>query len=330
MGNTTQEQLVRREPGPEPRERPGGDSRATIFTALAANLVTAVAKLIAGLFTGSPALLSEAAHSVADSVNEVFLLTALRRARRTPDRGHPFGYGKERFFWSFLAAIGIFVTGGCFSIYQGVRAWQTPSRESSAELVAGIIVLGVALLAESASLLRALIQARARSSRAHGLAVADMVSEPALRTVIAEDGTAVVGVIIALAGIVLHAVTGSVQWEAAASWAIGGLLLIVATRLAVEAQRELIGQAVDPALEDRVRDFLAAQAEIDAVPELLTMRLGPDSALLAARVDLHPGIDSESIELVCVRVKRDLTRQWPSFDHVFLDITDLDSRRDAA
>jgi len=326
--NTAEGQRVRGKSRAE--ERPGGDSRATIFTALAANLVIAVAKLVAGLITGSPALLSEAAHSVADSFNELFLLTALRRARRTPDRRHPFGYGKERFFWSFLAAIGIFVTGGCFSLYQGVRAWQSPSRESGGELVAGVIVLAVALVAESASLLKALAQARARSSRERGLAVADMVAEPAVRTVIAEDGTAVVGVIIALAGIILHAVTGSVRWEAAASWAIGGLLLIVATRLAVEAQRELIGQSVDPALEDRVGEFLAAQPEIDAVLELLTMRLGPDSTLLAARVDLHPGIDSESIEQVCVRVKRDLHRAWPAFDHVFLDITDLDSHPDTA
>ena len=327
MGNTAEAQGVRRERGSA--DRPGGDSRATIFTALAANLVIAAAKLVAGLITGSAALLSEAAHSVADSVNELFLLTAVRRARRTPDRRHPFGYGKERFFWSFLAAIGIFVTGGCFSLYQGVRAWQSPSKESGGELVAGVVVLAVALIAEGASLLKALAQARSRGARGRRPAMADMVAEPALRTVIAEDGTAVIGVIIALSGIVLHAVTGSVRWEAAASWAIGGLLLIVATRLAIEAQRELIGQSVDPALEDRIGAFLAAQAEIDAVPELLTMRLGPDSTLLAARIDLHPGIDSESIEQVCIRVKRELHREWPAFDHVFLDITDLDSR-DAA
>ena len=328
MVNTAEGQDVRRER--ESEDRPGGDSRATIFTALAANLVIAAAKLVAGLITGSAALLSEAAHSVADSFNELFLLTAVRRARRTPDRRHPFGYGKERFFWSFLAAIGIFVTGGCFSLYQGVRAWQSPAKEAGGELVAAVIVLAVALIAESASLLKALAQARSRSAGARRPAVADMVSEPALRTVIAEDGTAVVGVIIALAGIVLHAVTGSVRWEAAASWAIGGLLLVVATRLGVEAQRELIGQSVDPALEDSIGAFLAAQAEIDAVPELLTMRLGPDSTLLAARVDLHPGIDSESIEQVCVRVKQDLHREWPAFDHVFLDITDVDDHRDAA
>jgi len=314
----------------EAHRRSGESSLASIYVALAANLVIAAAKLAAGLATGSPALLSEAAHSVADSVNEVFLLTSLRRAGRAPNREHPFGYGKERFFWSFLAAVGIFVTGGCFSLYQGVRAWQTPPHETGAGLVAAVMVLLVALVAEGASLAKALSQARARSEREHGLALSDVTAEPALRTVIAEDGTAVAGVFIALGGICLRAVTGEGRWEAGASWAIGLLLLTVATRLGMEAQRELIGEAVDPRLQDSLADFLAGQPEIDAVIELLTMRLGTDSTLLAARIDLRPGIDSETVEEVCIRIKHELRERWPAFDHVFLDITDLDAHHTAA
>jgi cation diffusion facilitator family transporter len=312
----------------EQRRRGGASSLASVYAALAANLVIAAAKLAAGLVTGSPAMLSEAAHSLADSVNEVFLLTSLRRARLPADRRHPFGHGKERFFWSFLAAVGIFVTGGCFSIYQGVRAWQTPVHETGADLAVAAAVLVVAFLAEGGSLLKALSQARARGG-GRGLSVQDMAAEPALRTVIAEDGTAVVGLVLALGGIGLHAVTGDGRWEAGASWAIGLLLLAVATRLGVEAQRELIGQAVDPQLQDTLAEFLADQPEIDDVLELLTMRLGPDSTLLATRVDLRPGIDSETIEEVCIRIKRAVREQWPAFDHVFLDITDADEHRRA-
>ncbi len=199
------------------RNGSGAGSRASVYAALAANVVIAAAKLSAGLITASPALLSEAAHSLADSVNELFLLASLRRAGRTADRRHPFGYGKERFFWSFLAAVGIFVTGGCFSLYQGVRAWQSPRQETAAELIAAAAVLLVALVAEAASLAKALSQARARSGRGHGLSRRELMGEPALRTVIAEDGAAVIGVFIALAGVGLHALTGELRWEAAAS-----------------------------------------------------------------------------------------------------------------
>jgi cation diffusion facilitator family transporter len=309
-------------PKNEQRARPSGsDSRASIYAALAANGVIAAAKLIAGLLTASPALMSEAAHSVADSLNELFLLASLRRSRRAADRSHPFGYGKERFFWSFLAAVGIFVTGGCFSLYQGVRAWQSPQRETGAELIIAAAVLVIALLAESGSLAKALSQAKERSG---GMSRGDLVADPALRTVIAEDGTAVLGVFVALIGIGLHALTDQPRWEAGASWVIGVLLLIVAFRLGMEAQRELIGQSVDPRLQEELTVFLAQQPEIDTVIEVLTMRLGPDSTLLAARVDLEPGMDSETVEEACGRIKRVLHERWPSCDHIFLDITDLD------
>jgi cation diffusion facilitator family transporter len=308
----------------------GGGSRASIYAALASNVVIAAAKLGAGLVTASPALLSEAAHSLADSANEVFLLTSLWRSGRAADRGHPFGYGKERFFWSFLAAVGIFVTGGCFSIFQGVQAWQSPRRESGAELAAAAAVLVLALIVEGASLAKALSQALARVGRQRRLSRRDLTVEPALRTVIAEDGTAVVGVFIALGGIGLHALTGDIRWEAGASLAIGVLLLVVAVHLGLQAQGELIGESVDEQLQDSLTGFLADQPEIDTVIEVLTMRLGPDSALLAARVDLEPGMDSETVEEVCVRIKHELSRRWPVFDHVFLDITDVsESRADA-
>lgn len=190
-------------------------TRVTVLVALGANLLIALAKAVGGLLTGSPALLSEAAHSVADSLNEVFLLAALRRSRRPADRRHPFGYGKERFFWSLLAAVGIFVMGGCFSFFQGVEAFRSDTEESFGGYVAGLAVLGVALLAEGTSLARAVHQARGEGAKGAGAAGA--LRDPALRTVIAEDGTAVLGVTLAIVGMALHMVTGQVVWEASAS-----------------------------------------------------------------------------------------------------------------
>ncbi|MGV9245642.1 cation diffusion facilitator family transporter [Streptomyces sp. NPDC003710] len=317
---------------PSHREAPGhgtggrggnsdGRTRVTVLVALGANLGIAVAKAVGGLLAGSPALLSEAAHSVADSLNEIFLLAALHRSRRPADRRHPFGYGKERFFWSLLAAVGIFVTGGCFSFFQGLEALKGGAKESHSGYVAGLAVLVVALLSEGGSLVRALHQVhRQHATAAQGL------RDPALRTVLAEDSTAVLGVILAIAGMALHMATGNVVWEASASLAIGVLLVYVAYRLGREARDQLIGQAADPELSDRIRALLKAQPEIDSVEALLTMQLGLDSLLVAARVDLVPGLDSEEVEEVAVRIKRSVAHTVPETHQMFLDITDAPTR----
>jgi cation diffusion facilitator family transporter len=295
-------------------------TKGAVLVALGANLVIAVAKTAAGLFSGSPALLSEAAHSVADSLNEVFLLLSLRRSHRAPDSDHPFGYGKERYFWSLLAAVGIFVLGGCFSFYQGVHALSGSEDETRSGYIAGLVVLLIALLAEGASLLKAVVQAR-RSEEGAG--------DPALRTVLAEDGTAVIGVLLAAAGMVVHMTTGSAVGEAVASMAIGVLLMVVAFSLGRTAHHQLIGVSVDSELRDGLRELLLQQPEVDTVEELLTMRLGMDSTLVAARIDLVGGLDSERVEEVSLRIRRDIREKWPTADRVFLDITDAGSERRA-
>jgi cation diffusion facilitator family transporter len=297
-----------------------------VLAALGANLLIAAAKTAAGVFAASPALLSEAAHSVADSLNEVFLLTSLRRSHRAPDSEHPFGYGMERYFWALLAAVGIFVLGGCFSFYQGLRALRGTEYESRTGYVVGLAVLLVALLAEGASLLKAVRQAR-RHRHGDGRQEGQGPQDPALRTVMAEDGTAVIGVLLAAAGMLLHLATGNSAGEAAASLAIGLLLMGVAFALGRTAHRQLIGAAVDPALRDEIQSLLAGQREIDTVEDVLTMRLGMDSTLVAARIDLVPGMDSEHVEEVSLRIRQAVQDRWPAADHVFLDITDSRTER---
>lgn len=151
--------------------------------------------------------------------------------------------------------------------------------------------------------------------------------EPALRTVLAEDSTACFGVLVAMAGMGLHLVTGDVRWEAAASLLIGVLLMFVAYQLARESRVQIIGAAADPALRRAMHQFLDGQPEIDAVTGLLTMRLGTRSMLAAARGDLVGGLDSEEVEEVLVRVKRDMRERWPIADQIFLDVTEA-SRKD--
>ncbi|NLU73996.1 cation diffusion facilitator family transporter [Streptomyces sp. HNM0575] len=310
-----------------------GETRGTVYVAMGANLFIAVAKVAGGIVSGSSALLSEAAHSVADSLNEVFLLAALKRSRKRPDRRHPFGYGKERYFWSLLAAVGIFVMGGCFSFYEGVEALSSSSGPPSGGYLVAVVVLAVAGLVEGASLVKALWQVRNEAAE-HGTSFLNQLrdgDDPALRTVIGEDGAAVTGVLLALAGVFLHLATGDAVWEGAASLAIALLLVYVAYTLARDARGQLVGEALGRRVQQEIHAFLTEQSEIDTVTALLTMRLSPDSALLAARVDLVPGTDSEEVEEVAVRIKRDIFDRWSEVDHVFLDITDAGAagRRDA-
>lgn len=304
-----------------------GETTGTVLIALLANVVITLAKAVTGALTASPALLAEAAHSVADTLNEIFLLASVRRSRRRADARHPFGYGKERFFWALLAAVGIFVTGGCFSFYQGVHAWITPEKQSTTEFVATYAVLGVSLVAEGTSLLRAVRHLRGRA-RAHGRTLVREVArseDPTVRTVFAEDATAVLGVLLAAGGVLGHQLSGSQRWEAGAAFAIAVLLVLVAYGLGRAARDQLVGQAVDPRQQQEAYGILAEQPEIDTVTALLTMRLGVDTALLAARVDLREGIDSERVEEVSVRIKDELRRRCPAFDEIFLDIVDADS-----
>lgn len=321
-------------PAPAPGPAPASDTspqdgrqrktRGTVFVALAVNVGIAAAKAVGGVISGSSALLSEAAHSVADSLNEIFLLASLRRSRKRPDAQHPFGYGKERYLWSLLAAVGIFVMGGCFSFYQGIQALRTTAAEPSGGYLVAILILVVAGLMEGTSLARALWQVRreAKDSGQPFLHQVRHTDDPALRTVIGEDGAAVTGVLLALAGVSAHLATGNNAWEGAASLGIAALLIYVAHRLGRTARDELVGQAMAPTLQRDVHTFLTEQSEIDTVTDLLTMRLGPGSALVAARVDLNGGVDSEEVEEAAVRIKRDITDEWPELDHVFLDITE--------
>jgi cation diffusion facilitator family transporter len=300
-----------------------GGKQVTVCLALAADLLIAMAKTAGGLVTMSTALLAEAAHSVADVLNELFLLAALRGSSRLPDARHPFGYGKERFFWAMLAAVGTFVTGGCFSFYQGLRTLleRGPSQERFGVAFA---VLAISFCAENASLARAALQIH-REGRVHGRGlVAELRygTDPAIRTVFAEDASAVLGVVVAAVGVAAHWLTGSAVWEGCAALVIALQLALVAYRLGRRAKGLLIGEAADPALRLAAHQFLLTQPEIDVVLAVLTMRLGPDSALLAARVDLADGLDSDAVEAVSGRIRAALTARFPVFDQVFIDITD--------
>src|SRR3954454_19650835 len=193
------------------------ETKRTVYFALAANLVIAIAKALGGVISGSAAMLAEAAHSLADTTNQVFLRISLSRAERGSDERHPFGYGQERFFWAFLAAVFIFVAGALFSVFEGVsRLTGPPEKESS--VVIPLVVLLVALIAEGISLIRALRETRAQAREA-GLSMREFVPgsrDPTAKTVVFEDSAAVAGILLAMAGVALDHVTGAHVFDACA------------------------------------------------------------------------------------------------------------------
>jgi cation diffusion facilitator family transporter len=298
------------------------ESRKTVLIALAANTGIAVAKLGAGLVGGSSAMLAEGAHSIADTTNQLFLLASLKLSEREPDEEHPFGYGKERFLWTFMAAIFIFVAGALFSFYEGLdKLLGGGHGESRFGLTYG--VLAVALVLETVSMARAVSQTR-EAAEAAGLPLLRFVRtsrDPTTKTVVFEDGAAVAGILLALAGVGLHQLTGSEAPDAIAALCIGVLLAVVALGLWRDTRGLLIGEAALPEERERLRAVLEGDPRVDHVVELLTMALGPDSLLVAARLDLARRLDSDGIEQLSAELDAGLREAVPAARHVFLDPT---------
>jgi cation diffusion facilitator family transporter len=262
---------------------------------------------------------------VADTSNQVFLLISLSLAGRRPDDKHPFGYGRERFVWAFLAAIMIFVSGAVFSVGEGVQRLLSPKHDEGSALIA-FIVLAVALAAEGASLTRAARQTRGEQ-RQTGLPFARFVRQsrnPTSKTVVFEDSVAVVGVLLAAAGLGATVVTGSPVGDAVASIAIGVLLAGVAIALAKDTKSLLVGESARPEERAALEEVLRRPHEVEALLELLTMALGPDELLVAARLDLRDGMSVGALEALAERLDGELRDAVPAVSQVFLDPTPRD------
>src|SRR6185312_15227330 len=206
----------------------GSASLTTVLIAFAANLLVALAKSAAAVVTGSASILAEAAHSWADTGNEVFLLVANRRSRRPPDPAHPLGHGREAYVWSLLAALGLFVAGAAVSVTHGIQELRTP--EPATDFVVGYVVLALSFVLEGISFLRSLRQAKP-AAELMGRDLLEQVmasSDPTLRAVFAEDAAALIGLVIAAVGLGAHQATGSVTPDAVGSILIGVLLGVVA------------------------------------------------------------------------------------------------------
>jgi len=308
-------------PVPEQDGEDGNESVGTVILAGSANLAIAVAKLVAGLVSGSSAMLSEAAHSLADTITEVFLYVALVRGRQPADEQHPFGHGKESFVWAFIAALFTFVGGAGFSIYHGITA--IVADEKSGDFLWSYVVLAISFVAEGTSFLRAQRQV-AGESRRWGVTRSRflrLTPDTTVKAVYFEDSAALIGLILAALGLLLTEMTGDEVWDGVSSIAIGVLLFLVAAILARSNVSLLVGRSVPRRIHNQIAADLAGIPIVVAVPTLLTMQLGPGEVLVAAKVDFEDEVTGGEIEAASDEAERRLRARYPAIRYVFLDPT---------
>jgi len=312
------------------RARQAGESRRTVIIALAANATIAVAKAGGGLVTGSAGMLAEAAHSIADTTNQAFLLVSIGLSEREPTPSRPFGFGQERFLWTFMAAVGMFLAGAIFAIGFGIYELMKSEGETSGFVVA-YVVLALAFCAEGSSWLRALRQTRREAEKAGKpiLRHARESRDPNVKMVLFEDTVALIGVVVAALGVGLNEVTGLTFWDPTASVLIGLLLVSVAFWMGRDAKHLLIGSAALPEERETIERVIEEYDEVDETKELLTMVLGPNALLVAARVDLRDDLDADRIERVSTEIEQRLREVVPDVTEVFLDATPGSDNRDA-
>lgn len=304
----------------------GGESTGTVVVAGLANLGIAIAKLVGGLVSHSSAMLSEAAHSLADTITEVLLFVALKRGAKAPDARHPVGYGRETYFWALLACLATFTLGAGFSFYQGVET-ILEGEEQGSPLIA-YVVLAISFVLEGASWLKAVRQVRG-AARTWGTTPRRYLAETTDTTVKAvtfEDSAALVGLVLAALGLFLEQVTGDPVWDGLAAVLIGVLLLVVAGSLARANVSLLVGQSISPRLQDDLRAEIAGMPQVDDVPVLFTTVIGPGQLAVMAKVDFADTATVADIERASDEAEQRLVARHEGVRYVFLDPTPGDGR----
>lgn len=292
-------------------------SRTVIYAALVGNALIAATKLVAASLTGSSAMLSEGIHSIVDTGNQSLLLLGLHRARKVADPQHPFGYGKEVYFWSFVVAILIFAVGAGVSIYEGIHHLQHPEPIHNPTL--NYIVLGLAFLFEA---IPWAVAVKEFNKTRRGLGMIQAVKrskDPSTFVVLFEDSAALMGIVVAFAGILLGQLTGALWLDGAASVIIGVILAGTAWVLAIETKDLLIGEGARQEVVEGVRRMAGETGGVETVNEVLTLHMGPDYILVNLSVDFVNDLSAEDVEKAGSRLAHRIKTEWPRVQRVFIE-----------
>lgn len=292
-------------------------SASEVIKSLVVNLVIAASKGVAAAITGSGTMLAETLHSFADCGNQVLLLVGIKQSHRPPDARHPFGYGRNMYFYSFIVALLLFSGGGVFSIYEGVHKMQHP--EEVGDITIAIIILAVSLALEGWATIGNIKVMNERRGKTQFISYLKESKDSDLVVVFGENSAAVLGLIIALIAVVLAKVTNDGRWDAVGSLAIGIVLVGVAIFLAGEIKALLVGEAADPKLLEAVEQVAKASPAIDHVIQVLSTQQGPGEVLVAMKIKFKRGVEIEALEDAINDFERDLRAKFPEAKWCFIE-----------
>jgi cation diffusion facilitator family transporter len=296
----------------------GSHGTKAVIAAMLANAGIAIAKFVGFLLTSSASMLAESVHSVADSGNQALLLFGGRQARKPATPQHPFGYGRERYFWAFVVALILFSLGGMFAIYEGIEKIRHPHELESAAIAIGILI--VAILLETASFRTAVVEAnKVRGKETSWFRFVRRSKSPELPVVLLEDLGALVGLILALAAVVTAEITGDAVWDGYGTLAIGILLVVIAVFLAIEMKGLLIGEAATETDQQAIAAAIEVEPSVTRLLHMRTEHIGPEELLVGAKIELVPGLRVDEVTEVVNRVETSVRRAVPSARIMYLE-----------
>ncbi len=302
-----------------------GSSKKAIYAALAGNSLIAVTKFGAAAVTGSAAMFAEGIHSLVDTGNQILLLYGLRAARRAPSPSFPFGHGKEIYFWSFVVAIMIFALGAALSFYKGLEHVLHPEPLSSVGI--NYVVLSLAIVFEGAALTVALREFKRSKGNLGYLDAVRRGKDPTLFVIVFEDSAALLGLLVAMAGIFLYQITGNPIFDGLASMVIGVILGITAIWLAYETKSLLIGESADPDTVASIRETAGAHPMVKSVNEIATLHMGPEYVVVTISVDFVDDINVGQVEAGVTDLSRRIRAIDPVLRRVFVEVERSDDHR---
>ena len=294
----------------------GGGTRA-IIAAMLANAGIAVAKFVAYVVTGSASMLAESIHSVADTSNQGLLLLGGKRARKVADNRFQFGYGRERYFWSFVVAMVLFTLGGLFSIYEGVSKLLHPHELTSIGWAIGVLVVAIAL--ESWSFRTAIVESRKVKGERGWWDYIRTSRSPELPVVLLEDAGALIGLFLAMIGVGLAAITGNEVWDAVGTLCIGALLIVIAGFLTVEMKSLLIGEAAVDSDIEAIRRAVEASPHVMRVIDLKTQHIGPEELLVAGKLEFTPALTAPELAAAIDATEATIRLAVPLAGRIYLE-----------